>query len=81
MRALFSILAALGALIPGVFFGFQLGSWAAPKLCPAPDGPNFCALAGTIVSMGVVPLLLSLVVGTVVWRAMARTPGNESLLE
>ncbi len=80
MRVLFSVLIALATLVPGVVLGFQIGGWAAPKLCPAPDGPNLCALLGTIVMMGVVPLLLSLVVAAVVWRAMAPSPDAERQL-
>ena len=79
IRALVSAVAGLAALLPGIALGFQLAQWAAPKLCPAPNGPNVCALLGSFVIMGLVPLILSIVVGVVVWRAMAPEADNGRL--
>lgn len=81
MRVLASALASIAALWPGLLLGFELGQWAAPEFCPAPNGPNLCALLGGVLIMGLVPLVLSGVVGAVVWRAMAPSAENSSRLQ
>lgn len=67
MRAVFSILASLAAFYPGLLLGFEAAQRWAPGMCPAPDGPNLCALLAGIVITWAAPFVVSAIAGVLVW--------------
>jgi hypothetical protein len=70
MRAVLSILASLAAFYPGLLLGFEAAQRWAPSVCPAPDGPNLCALLAGIAITWVAPFVASTVAGALVWRCV-----------
>ena len=67
MRAVLSILASLAAFYPGLLLGFEAAQRWAPGLCPAPDGPNLCALLAGIAITWAAPFVVSAIAGALVW--------------